>query len=164
MTPAQPVAPIPVPGEKAVVVGGGIVGVCCALYLQREGYAVTLIDPAAAGDSTAKWSCGQMAVSEVIPLSKPGILKKIPGWLLDQKGPLALQPRRIAWHLAVVPAVSGLCPALENCRNFRRHGDSHAPCLRGLCALAGGMPGQDPDGRTADHRGVRYAVGHRTRT
>lgn len=92
MTPAQPLAPIPVPGEKAVVVGGGIVGVCCALYLQREGYGVTLIDPAAAGDSTAKWSCGQMAVSEVIPLSKPGILKKVPGWLLDQKGPLALRP------------------------------------------------------------------------
>ena len=33
-----------------------------------------------------------MAVSEVIPLSKPGILMKIPGWLLDQKGPLALRP------------------------------------------------------------------------
>ena len=92
MTPAQPVAQAPFPAEKAVVVGGGIVGVCCALYLQREGYAVTLIDPAAAGDSTAKWSCGQMAVSEVIPLSKPGILKKTPGWLLDQKGPLALRP------------------------------------------------------------------------
>nr|WP_256591012.1 MULTISPECIES: FAD-dependent oxidoreductase [unclassified Pseudomonas] len=51
-----------------------------------------MVDPAAAGDSTAKWSCGQMAVGEVIPLSKPGILKKIPGWLLDQKGPLALRP------------------------------------------------------------------------
>ncbi|CAI8852981.1 D-amino-acid dehydrogenase [Pseudomonas sp. IT-P253] len=92
MTPLQSVAQAAVLREKAVVVGGGIVGVCCALYLQREGYAVTLIDPAAAGDSTAKWSCGQMAVSEVIPLSKPGILKKIPGWLLDQKGPLALRP------------------------------------------------------------------------
>lgn len=78
--------------EPAVVIGGGIVGVCCALYLQREGYRVTLVDPAAPGDSTAKWSCGQMAVSEVIPLSKPGILKKIPAWLLDQKGPLALRP------------------------------------------------------------------------
>ncbi|WP_338922826.1 FAD-dependent oxidoreductase [Pseudomonas silesiensis] len=92
MTPLQSLAPEPAVREKAVVVGGGIVGVCCALYLQREGYSVTLIDPAAAGDSTAKWSCGQMAVSEVIPLSKPGILKKIPGWLLDQKGPLALRP------------------------------------------------------------------------
>ncbi|WP_271407970.1 NAD(P)/FAD-dependent oxidoreductase [Pseudomonas sp. Q1-7] len=78
--------------ESAIVIGGGIVGVCCALYLQREGYQVTLVDPAAPGDSTAKWSCGQMAVSEVIPLSKPGILKKIPSWLLDQKGPLALRP------------------------------------------------------------------------
>ncbi|MGN8275701.1 NAD(P)/FAD-dependent oxidoreductase [Pseudomonas sp. SMN5] len=78
--------------QQAVVIGGGIVGVCCALYLQRDGYRVTLIDPAAPGDSTAKWSCGQMAVSEVIPLSKPGILMKIPGWLLDQKGPLALRP------------------------------------------------------------------------
>ncbi|MGT2477379.1 NAD(P)/FAD-dependent oxidoreductase [Paraburkholderia terrae] len=78
--------------ESAVVIGGGIVGVCCALYLQRSGYAVTLIDPEVPGNSTAKWSCGQMAVSEIIPLSKPGILMKIPGWLMDQKGPLALRP------------------------------------------------------------------------
>ncbi|OXC71762.1 D-amino acid dehydrogenase small subunit [Caballeronia sordidicola] len=33
-----------------------------------------------------------MAVSEIIPLSKPGILMKVPGWLMDQKGPLALRP------------------------------------------------------------------------
>lgn len=92
--------------EVAVVVGGGVVGVCCALYLQREGYVVTLVDPAAPGDSTAKWSCGQMAVSEIVPLSKPGILKKIPGWLLDRKGPLALRPaalpRILPWFLRFV--------------------------------------------------------------
>ncbi|MNF23864.1 D-amino acid dehydrogenase small subunit [compost metagenome] len=92
--------------ELAVVIGGGIVGVCCALYLQREGFQVTLVDPAAPGDSTAKWSCGQMAVSEVIPLSKPGILKKIPSWLLDQKGPLALRPSALPsmlpWFLRFV--------------------------------------------------------------
>ncbi|MGG6910448.1 UNVERIFIED_CONTAM: FAD-dependent oxidoreductase, partial [Pseudomonas aeruginosa] len=80
------------PVQDAVVIGGGIVGVCCALYLQREGYRVILVDPAAPGDSTAKWSCGQMAVSEVVPLSKPGILMKVPGWLFDQQGPLALRP------------------------------------------------------------------------
>nr|WP_224788949.1 FAD-dependent oxidoreductase [Pandoraea terrae] len=78
--------------EHAVVIGGGIVGTCCALYLQREGYSVTLVDPAAPGDSTVKWSCGQFAISEVIPLSKPGILAKVPGWLIDQTGPLALRP------------------------------------------------------------------------
>jgi D-amino-acid dehydrogenase len=83
---------LPASKEAVVVIGGGIVGVCCALYLQRSGYTVTLIDPEAPGNSTAKWSCGQMAISEVIPLSKPGILRKIPGWLMDQKGPLALRP------------------------------------------------------------------------
>lgn len=36
-----------------------------------------------------------MAISEVIPLSKPGILKKVPGWMLDQKGPLALRPAAV---------------------------------------------------------------------
>ena len=96
----------PTHGQATVVIGGGIVGVCCALYLQREGHRVTLIDPEAAGDSTAKWSCGQMAVSEVIPLSKPGILKKIPGWLRDQKGPLALRPSALPgilpWFLRFV--------------------------------------------------------------
>jgi D-amino-acid dehydrogenase len=65
-----------------------------------------MIDPQAPGDSTAKWSCGQMAVSEVIPLSKPGILKKIPAWLLDQKGPLALRPSALPgilpWFLRFV--------------------------------------------------------------
>ncbi|NIF23546.1 NAD(P)/FAD-dependent oxidoreductase [Candidatus Pantoea multigeneris] len=82
-------------GEHAVIVGGGIVGVCCALYLQREGVDVTLIDPADAGESTAKWSCGQLSVGEIIPLSKPGILTKIPGWMLDQTGPLALRPQAL---------------------------------------------------------------------
>ena len=80
-----PAAPGTAREETAVVIGGGIVGVCCALYLQRDGRAVTLIDPAVPGDSTAKWSCGQMAVSEVIPLSKPGILMKVPRWLMEAK-------------------------------------------------------------------------------
>ncbi|HKR47715.1 MAG TPA: FAD-dependent oxidoreductase [Paraburkholderia sp.] len=87
-----PPAGSPAPKEHAVVIGGGIVGTCCALYLQRNGYSVTLVDPAVAGDSTAKWSCGQISVGEIIPLSKPGILLKVPGWLMDQTGPLALRP------------------------------------------------------------------------
>lgn len=56
--------------KTAVVIGGGIVGICCALFLQKKGLSVTVIDPSEAGESTAKWSCGQMAVSEIIPLSK----------------------------------------------------------------------------------------------
>ena len=126
--------------RPTVVIGGGIVGICCALYLQKEGHAVTLIEPAAPGDSTAKWSCGQIAVSEIIPQSKPDIIKKVPGWLLDQKGPLALRPAALPgllpWMLRFVSharryrintiahelasltsrAFEDYAPLLENCR------------------------------------------------
>jgi len=126
--------------RPTVVIGGGIVGICCALYLQKEGHAVTLIEPAAPGDSTAKWSCGQIAVSEIIPQSKPDIIRKVPGWLLDQKGPLALRPAALPgllpWMLRFVSharryrintiahelasltsrAFEDYAPLLENCR------------------------------------------------
>ncbi len=106
--------------QKSVVIGGGIVGVCCALYLQKEGHQVWLIDPALPGDSTAKWSCGQMAVSEIIPLSKPGILKRIPGWLMDQTGPLALRP-------AAVPAMlPWFLRFVANARHSRIDAIAHA--------------------------------------
>jgi D-amino-acid dehydrogenase len=81
--------------HPVAVIGGGIVGLCCALYLQREGRRVLLVDREAPGESTAKWSCGQMAVSEIIPISKPGLFKKVPGWLFDQLGPLSLRPAAI---------------------------------------------------------------------
>lgn len=126
--------------HPTVVIGGGIVGICCALYLQKDGHAVTLIEPAKPGDSTAKWSCGQIAVSEIIPQSKPDIIKKVPGWLLDQKGPLALRPAALPgllpWMLRFVTharrsrintiahelasltsrAFQDYAPLLENCR------------------------------------------------
>jgi len=126
--------------RPTVVIGGGIVGICCALYLQKNGHAVTLIEPAKPGDSTAKWSCGQIAVSEIIPQSKPDIIKKVPGWLLDQKGPLALRPAALPgllpWMLRFVTharrsrintiahelasltsrAFQDYAPLLENCR------------------------------------------------
>jgi D-amino-acid dehydrogenase len=106
-------SPIPsaAPRERAVVIGGGIVGTCCALYLQRNGFDVTLVDPAAPGDSTAKWSCGQISVGEIIPLSKPGLLMKVPGWLMDQTGPLALRPS----------ALPGIVPWLFRFMSNARH-------------------------------------------
>jgi len=91
------------PAKTAVVIGGGIVGTCCALYLQRGGFSVTMVDPAEPGNSTAKWSCGQISVGEIVPLSKPGTVKQIPKWLMDQTGPLALRPaaipRMLPWFL-----------------------------------------------------------------
>ena len=34
-------------GKQAIVIGAGVVGICCALYLQRDGWQVTVLDPGA---------------------------------------------------------------------------------------------------------------------
>ena len=78
--------------DRVVVIGGGVVGVCCALALQRAGRQVVIVERHEPGMGTAIASCGLIAVSEVVPLSKPDILRRAPGWLLDPKGPLTIRP------------------------------------------------------------------------
>ena len=77
---------------RVVIIGGGVVGVCCALQLQRDGRAVTILERNPPGEGTAWASCGLIAVSEIVPLARPGILRQVPGWLLDPTGPLRLRP------------------------------------------------------------------------
>lgn len=83
-----------------VVIGGGVVGISCALELLDDGHQVTVLEPGPVGEGASWASCGSIAVSEVIPLSKPGIMMKAPGWLLDPLGPLTL---RASSALGVLP-------------------------------------------------------------
>ncbi len=74
------------------IIGGGVIGICCALQLQRRGYAVTVIERDPPGEGATWASCGFIASSEVVPLSRPGTLKKIPLYLLNRTAPLAIRP------------------------------------------------------------------------
>lgn len=78
---------------KVVVIGAGIIGVTSAINLQKKGYQVTLLDKegVAAGASTG--NCGLMAVSEIVPISKPGVLSQVPGWLMDPEGPVTVRAK-----------------------------------------------------------------------
>jgi D-amino-acid dehydrogenase len=84
-----------------VVIGAGIVGMCTACALLRRGYAVTVVDRAGPGESTSRGNAGGIAVSEVVPLSTPGTMWRVPGWLFDPLGPLSIRwsylPRLIPW-------------------------------------------------------------------
>lgn len=78
------------------VVGAGIVGLSSALWLQRAGHRVTLIDrepPQPGSDYTHASSFGNactMAFGAVLPVAMPGILTRVPGMLLDRQGPLSI--------------------------------------------------------------------------
>lgn len=91
-------APAP---ETDVIVGAGIVGLNCAFWLARRGRRVTVVDRDPAGDKASFGNAGAIAVTDVTPISAPGLLWRIPGWLLDPLGPLSVRPahalRMIPW-------------------------------------------------------------------
>ncbi len=85
------------------VVGAGIVGVSCALHLQRLGASVTMIDRRDPGDADAAsfGNAGVLARCSVVPVATPGILLKVPSMLFAADGPLFVRwsylPRLLPW-------------------------------------------------------------------
>jgi D-amino-acid dehydrogenase len=83
------------------VIGAGIVGVCCALHLQRKGFRVTLIDRQEPGEATSYGNACMITDSSLVPLAKPGIAREGFGMLLDRDGPLSIRaayaPRIAPW-------------------------------------------------------------------
>ncbi|WP_431285202.1 NAD(P)/FAD-dependent oxidoreductase [Humitalea sp. 24SJ18S-53] len=80
---------------RVVVVGAGAVGLCCALTLQMQGHDVTILDPAGPGEGATMGNPGGISVSSIFPTAVPGIHRKVPGWLLDPLGPLAIHWRHL---------------------------------------------------------------------
>lgn len=91
-----------------VVIGGGFIGLCSALQMQRRGLIVTLVDPGEVERAASFGNAGQFAVGEVVPLSGPDTLRKVPGWLADPLGPLAIRwrhlPRLTPWLIRFLRA------------------------------------------------------------
>ncbi|MGB7452882.1 MAG: FAD-binding oxidoreductase [Lysobacterales bacterium] len=79
--------------RHCVVIGAGIIGASCAWYLQRKGLQVTLIDPEPPGSACSHGNASCIATSGVVPFSYPGLVKKLPGWLLDPLGPVTIRPK-----------------------------------------------------------------------
>ena len=61
-----------------------MVGTCCALHLQNEGFEVTLRDRGGPGEEASSGSLGGFGVASCPPAVMPGVLCKVPGLLLDR--------------------------------------------------------------------------------
>ncbi len=79
-------------GSRVIVIGAGIVGTCCALELRKKGFEVALVDPVPPGESCSFGNAGVLASWACVPMSMPGTLAKVPGWLFDPEGPLSIRP------------------------------------------------------------------------
>jgi D-amino-acid dehydrogenase len=82
----------PTSRSTVIVIGAGIIGVSCALELQRRGYQVTVIDEKEAGSGCSFGNAGNISPGAVVPYSVPGNLRHIPKWMLDPESPLSIRP------------------------------------------------------------------------
>jgi D-amino-acid dehydrogenase len=73
------------------VIGAGIVGVCCALWLQRNGCNVTLVDRGEPGGGTSFGNTAMITPGQVVPYSVPGLLYDVPRWLFSKRNPLKIK-------------------------------------------------------------------------
>src|SRR3954454_6002476 len=82
--------------RDALVIGGGLVGLSCALNLQLDGLRTTVIDPAATQRSASWGNAGHFATEQVEPLASSKTLRSFPRRLFFLGGALSLPPRELA--------------------------------------------------------------------
>lgn len=78
---------------KIIVVGGGIVGMSCAVELARLGNAVTVLDKGRVGHGCSFGNAGWMTPCFAMPLAMPGMFFKSIKWLLNPESPLYIKPQ-----------------------------------------------------------------------
>jgi D-amino-acid dehydrogenase len=89
--------------RHVVVIGAGAIGAASALAALKDGHRVTILDPAEpGGEQAASYGNGcWLSPMSVIPPAVPGIWKKLPKFLSDPLGPLAIRwaylPRVAPW-------------------------------------------------------------------
>ena len=107
-----------------VIAGAGIVGVSTAIWLQRAGHAVTLVDRMDGAMRTSYGNAGVLAAGAILPVPVPGLAWKLPKMLLSRDEPLFLQWRYLP----------RLFPFLMKYLSFARV-DHVAHCARSLSYL-----------------------------
>jgi D-amino-acid dehydrogenase len=85
--------------SEALVVGGGLVGLSCALQLQRRGMRTLLVDPATVRRGASWGNAGHLAIEQVEPLASPASLRSFPRRLFWRGGALSLPARDVSTWL-----------------------------------------------------------------
>lgn len=111
--------------ERATIIGAGIVGICTAISLLEKGFEVVLVDRDGPAEGASHGNAGVISPGSCVPQSMPGTWRRIPKWLLDPEGPVALRwkylPKFLPWALRFfaagneerVPAIADAMQALN---------------------------------------------------
>lgn len=114
--------------KEVVIIGGGIIGLCSAYYLQKEGLHVTIVDQSNLDAGASYVNAGYLSPSHIIPLSAPGVMKKGLRWMFNSSSPLYIKPRLNSDFLNWVWAFNKSCNI--------NHVKKVAPVIRDISVLS----------------------------
>lgn len=77
---------------QATVIGGGVIGLSAALYLNEAGWDVTVLERGDLTDNCSHGNMGYLSPSHFVPLAQPGMIGQGLLWLFRQKSPFYIRP------------------------------------------------------------------------
>jgi len=124
----------------ALVIGGGLIGLSCALNLQLQGIRATVVDPAPTWRGASWGNAGHLATEQAEPLASPKTLRSLPRRLFWRGGALSLPVRDLdVWLPFAVRLIRSSAPdrfaaGTDALRSLLR---AAIPAWRRLAATAG---------------------------
>ena len=79
--------------KKVIVIGGGIVGLSTAYFLQQEGHKVVVFDKSSMHSGASYVNAGYLTPSHIVPLAAPGMITKGLKWMFNSSSPFYIKPR-----------------------------------------------------------------------
>jgi len=114
--------------KKVSIIGGGIIGLCSAYYLAKEGFQVSVFDKSDMMDGCSYGNAGMIVPSHIIPLAQPGMIAQGMKWMFDSQSPFYVKPRLstdlVKWGLQFYKHAN------------KKHVEKAMPALRDLSLLS----------------------------
>ncbi|MFC4220434.1 NAD(P)/FAD-dependent oxidoreductase [Flagellimonas marina] len=79
--------------KNVIVVGGGIVGLSTAYFLQKDGHKVTVLDKSDISSGASFVNAGYLTPSHIVPLASPGMISKGIRYMFNSSSPFYMKPR-----------------------------------------------------------------------
>ncbi|MDP5229446.1 MAG: FAD-binding oxidoreductase [Cellulophaga sp.] len=79
--------------KNIVIIGGGIVGLSAAYFLQKEGHQITVIDKSDITAGASFVNAGYITPSHIIPMASPGKISQGIKWMFNSSSPFYMKPR-----------------------------------------------------------------------
>jgi D-amino-acid dehydrogenase len=80
--------------SQVVIIGGGVIGLCSALYAARKGHEVTVLDERPADyEGCSYGNAGMIVPSHFVPLAAPGMVALGLKWMWNPESPFYIKPR-----------------------------------------------------------------------